>query len=147
MRRVPIRMKLAGALAVPLCALIIVTALEVVNASNEASTVRDQTALAEISLGPTGILSAIEWERNAMGVNMLGQQDAFTLLVEDPAEAASLTDEAIASFRSEVDRQSETIQTAYAPAFEAMEALDALRAQQADTPDSERNLTNIDAVS
>ena len=40
MRRVPIRMKLAGALAVPLLALVVVTALEVVQSSRDAERVR-----------------------------------------------------------------------------------------------------------
>lgn len=61
-------------------------------------------ALAEISLGPSGVLSAIEEQRNAVVVHLLGQGDAFTLRIEDPAEAAQITDAAIASFRAELVR-------------------------------------------
>ena len=147
MRRVPIRMKLAGALAVPLSALVVVTVLEVRNAAEEASKIQDQTALAEISLGPTSILSAIEWERNAVSVAMLGMEDAFNLPVEDPAEAAAQTNEAIASFRAEVDRQDQDIIDAYAPAFTVLDGLDELRAVEAGTPEADRVISKIDDVS
>jgi hypothetical protein len=146
-RRVPIRMKLVGALAVPLSALVVVTTVEVGNAAEEASRIQEQTALAEISLGPTSILSAIEWERNAVSVAMLGLQDAFNLQVEDPAAAADETNRAIETFRAEVDRQDESIVAAYAPAFEALAGLDELRAVEAGTPEADRGLANIDNVS
>ena len=57
MRRVPIRMKLAGALAVPLLALVVVTSLEVASAE-QATDVHAEAALARLGLGPTGVLSA-----------------------------------------------------------------------------------------
>jgi hypothetical protein len=72
-------MKLAGALAVPLVALVVVTALEVVQSSEDASQVNDQSALAEISVGPASVLSRLEDERNAAAVYLLGAQDAFAL--------------------------------------------------------------------
>ena len=147
MRRVPIRMKLAGALAVPLSALVVVTTLEVRNAADEASRINDQTALAEISLGPTSILSALEWERNAVSVAMVGMEDAFSLPTEDPVEAAAVTDEAIETFRAEVERQDQRVIDAYAPAFAALDGLDALRAVEADTPEADRVILNIDNVS
>ena len=62
-------MKLIGALAVPLVALVIVTALEVYQSAHEAQRVRDQTALAEASIGPASLLSLLEDERNAAGVS------------------------------------------------------------------------------
>src|SRR5690606_34087192 len=140
-------MKLAGALAVPLGALAVVTGLEVVNAANERREVRDQTALADISLGPSSILSTLEQERNAAGVYVIGMEDAFALPVEDPAEAAQNTDGVIESFRAEVQRQGPDIVAAYAPAFEAMEGLGELRSQIMSVPDEQRTLANFDAVS
>jgi hypothetical protein len=139
-------MKLAGALAVPLSALAVVTGLEVVYAANERTDVRDQTALAEIALGPTSILSSLEEERNAAGITMLGLADDFTLRVEDPAEGAQRTDAAIESFRAEVNRQGDDIIDAYAPAFEGMKNLADLREDVAATPEAERTLTNIEAT-
>ena len=68
-----------GALAVPLVALVIVTALEVYQSADEVRDVRDQTSLAEASIGPASLLSRLEDERNAAGVYMLNAQDAFAL--------------------------------------------------------------------
>src|SRR5918998_6563084 len=146
-RRIPIRMKLAGALSIPLGALVVVTALEVRSAAEESSQILDQTALSEISLGPTSILSAIEWERNAVGITMLGIEDNFTLLVEDPVVAAEQTDAAIEKFRDEVERQGPAVVEVYAPAFEAMEGLGELRATAAATPEAARSLDNMANVS
>ncbi len=52
-RRIPIRMKLAGALAVPLLALVVVTVLEVVQSARDADEAREQRALAEATIGPS----------------------------------------------------------------------------------------------
>ena len=147
MVRVPIRMKLTAALAVPLIGLLVVTALEVRVASDAVAEVRDQVALAETALGPSSVLSAIEEERNAAGVYLLGQEDAFVLEVEDNAEARGLSDEAITTFRAVVEQQDPAVAAAYAPAFDVMQTLDALRAEVDATPDANRTLRNIDAVS
>src|SRR5690606_2930813 len=139
-------MKLAAALAVPLSALVAVTTIEVVNAANEAAEVASQRALVEITLGPASILSAIENERNAAGVYMLGQEENFALRIEDPEQGAAETDTAIEDFRAEVARQGGSVAEAYAPAFDALDQLDELRAEVMATPDSQRNLANVDAV-
>ncbi|MGH9232569.1 MAG: HAMP domain-containing protein, partial [Acidimicrobiales bacterium] len=146
MRRVPIRMKLAGALAVPLLALVVVTSLEVASAAEQATDVHAEAALARLALGPTGVLSALEWERNAAGIYMLGQEDEFVLEFEDPVEAAGLTDEAVTAFRGAVERHGDTAVESYAPAFEAMEGLEDLRAEVAATPEASRTLGNMEAT-
>jgi signal transduction histidine kinase len=146
-RRVPIRMKLAGALAVPLAALIVVTGLEVVDAGRNVATVRDQTALAEVALGPASVLTALELERNAAGVYLLGMEGQFALEVEDPFEAIEQADAAVERFREVVESRGDDVVEAYAPAFEAMEGLDELRTELDTTPDDVRTLRNIDAVS
>ncbi|HKY65013.1 MAG TPA: nitrate- and nitrite sensing domain-containing protein, partial [Acidimicrobiales bacterium] len=140
-------MKLAAALAVPLLGLVVVTVLEVRGAGKVVRDVRAQAALAETSLGPSSVLSAIEEERNAAGVYLLGQEEGFTLEVEDNAEARGLTNDAIEAFSAEVDRQDDDVRAAYAPALEAMAGLDTLRADVDAAPDDRRNLFNIDAVS
>ncbi len=147
MLRVPIRMKLALALAAPLLALVVVTVIEVVSASRRAEEMRDQTALASIALGPTGLLSDIEWERNAVGIALLGLQDQFTVEVEDPEAAAVQTDAAIEAFRDEVDSQGDSLVDTYAPAFAAFEELDALRAEVAAVPPEDRTIASIAEVS
>src|SRR5690606_26261708 len=109
-------MKLAAALAVPLSALVAVTTIEVVNAANEAAEVASQRALVEITLGPASILSAIENERNAAGVYMLGHEANFALRLEDPEQGAAATDTAIEDFRAAVARQGGAVREGHAPA-------------------------------
>ena len=115
MRRIPIRMKLAGALAVPLLALGAVTLLEVLQAGRDAQRVRDQSTLAEASIGPVSLLSLLENERNAAAVYLLAAEDAFALPVKDNAEARDFVDEALTEFRAEVEGRGGEIEAAYAP--------------------------------
>jgi signal transduction histidine kinase len=131
-----------GALAVPLVALVIVTALEVYQSSDEARDVRDQTALAEGSIGPASLLSLIEDERNAAGVYMLNAQDAFALPVEDNAQAREATDQAVADFREQVESLGGEVEAAYAPALDAMDGIDELR-NQIDSFQGTRGFENI----
>ena len=142
MRRVPIRLKLMGALAVPLVALVIVTALEVYQSADEAREVRDQTALAEASIGPASLLSLIEDERNAAGVYMLDAQDLFALPVEDNAQARAATDKEVAAFREQVESIGGDVEAAYRPALDAMDGIDELR-NQIDSFEGTRSLLNI----
>ena len=123
MRRIPIRMKLAGALAVPLVALGAVTILEVLQATRDAQRVRDQSTLAEASIGPVSLLSLLENERNAAAVYLLKAEDAFALPVKDNAEARRFVDEALTDFRAEIDDRGGEIQAAYTPALDRMSAV------------------------
>jgi signal transduction histidine kinase len=131
-----------GALAVPLVALVIVTALEVYQSADEARDVRDQTDLAEASIGPASLLSLIEDERNAAGVYMLGAEDLFALPVEDNAQARAATDEAVADFREEVESLGGEVEAAYGPALDAMDGIGELR-DRIDSYEGPRNLQNI----
>jgi signal transduction histidine kinase len=147
-RRVPIRMKLAGALVVPLLALVIVTVLEVVQSSRDVEQVREQTALAESSIGPASLLSRLEDERNAAGVWLLGPVagDQINLPIEDNGEARDGTDAALEEFRAEIETQGGEVEEAYTPAIERMSELQSLRDGVDATPDDQRTLFNIDAV-
>jgi signal transduction histidine kinase len=131
-----------GALAVPLVALVIVTALEVYQSADEARDVRDQTALAEASIGPASLLSLIEDERNAAGVYMLDAQDQFALPVEDNAQAREATDQAVADFREQVESLGGEVEAAYGPALDAMDGIDELR-NQIDSFQGTRGFENI----
>ena len=81
MRRIPIRVKLAAALAVPVLAMGLVTLIEVVSVSRDAREVRDQTNLATATIGPNGLITALQNERNWMAAQMVGadQQLASSL--------------------------------------------------------------------
>jgi signal transduction histidine kinase len=146
-RRVPIRMKLAGALAVPLVALVLVTVFEVTQTVRNAARVREQNALAQSSLGPVSLLSVLENERNAAAVYLLDQQEAFALPVNDNDEARADVDNAIAEFRSEIESQGGEIAEAYGPALARLSALADLRAEVDAAPAESLGLANIDAVS
>jgi signal transduction histidine kinase len=135
-----------GALAVPLVALVIVTALEVYQAADEAQEVRDQTALAEGSIGPASLLSLIEDERNAAAVYMLGAQDQFALPVEDNAEAREATDQGVADFREQVQSLGGEVEAAYGPALDAMSGIGELR-NQIDSFEGARDFKNIGPTS
>jgi signal transduction histidine kinase len=132
-----------GALAVPLVALVIVTALEVYQSAEEARDVRDQTSLAEASIGPASLLSLLEDERNAAGVYMLDAQDAFALPVEDNAQAREATDKEVAEFREQVESLGGEVEAAYGPALDAMDGIDELR-NQIDSFEGTRSLQNIE---
>ncbi|HEY3000343.1 MAG TPA: nitrate- and nitrite sensing domain-containing protein, partial [Acidimicrobiales bacterium] len=139
-------MKLAGALAVPLAALVVVTSLEVVQSAGDAHTVREQTDLAEAAVGPLSLLSLVEDERNASAVYLLGQEENVSLPVEDRAAARDATDDAVADFRSQVDGRGGAVATAYAPALDQLDALGDLRANIDAVPADSRNLYNVDTV-
>ena len=79
MRRIPIRMKLAAALAVPLIGLFFITVVEVAETAADVDDVRAQTALARASVGPSGVITAIQNERTWAVVEMIGQAEAVGL--------------------------------------------------------------------
>ena len=111
-------MKLAGALAVPLLALVVVTSLEVVQSAREARRVREQTVLAQATVGPLSLLSVLEDERNAAAVYTMGAEEAVSLPVENNAQARQAVDAAISSFRAEINDRGGNIAVAYGPALE-----------------------------
>ena len=77
MRRIPIRMKLAAALAVPLIGLFFITAVEVAETAADVDDVRAQTALARASVGPSGVITGIQNERTWAVVELIGQENAI----------------------------------------------------------------------
>ena len=80
MIRVPIRTKLAAALAVPLVGLCAITAIEVADTSADVERVHRQTELARASIGPTGILTLLQNERTWTVVELIGAES----LIQSP---------------------------------------------------------------
>ena len=76
MRRVPIRLKLAAALSIPLFALGVVTVLEVVKSIDDGREVREQTDLAISATGPSGLITALQNERTWPGIDLVGYSGA-----------------------------------------------------------------------
>ena len=129
MRRVPIRLKLAAALSIPLLALGVVTVLEVVKSVNDVSEVREQTDLAVSATGPSGVITALQNERTWPGVDLVGYAGAVTVPVEGYEQTRADTDEAIRQFRDLVTAKGGAIAAAYVPVLDQLDQLEQLRAE------------------
>ncbi len=127
MRRVPIRIKLAAALAVPLLGLFVVTAIELANISAEVDQVRDQTQLVRSAVGPAGLITRLQAERSWPALELTGSEDLIDVEVEDYGESRRRTDEAVEGFRAEIERRGASAIAAYTPALDGLAALDQLR--------------------
>ena len=121
-RRIPIRTKLAAALAVPICALLLVSVLEVRQSVDADRETRSQTELATASIGPGGVITTLQNERNYGSVWLLGFEATLQLPVTSFDEAAAATDDAIETFRADLDDKPETCTTTYAPALDHIES-------------------------
>ena len=140
-RRIPIRRKLAAALAIPIAALLVVAGLEVLQSTRDADEVKEQTDLATASVGPSGVISALQDERNYASLWLLGQEGNVEVPVENFDEAKQATDAAIESFRADIESKGVEVAEAYGPALEALDGLAELR-QQVDTYEGARGLDN-----
>ena len=127
MRRVPIRIKLLGALAVPLLGLLSIIVVELTQASRDAREVRTQTDLATATIGPAGVLSSLQEERSWAVAHLAGADKALTLGTKGYPETRANTDEALATFRSEIERSGGDVAAVYRPALDGLGKLTALR--------------------
>ncbi|HKX70509.1 MAG TPA: nitrate- and nitrite sensing domain-containing protein, partial [Acidimicrobiales bacterium] len=142
-RRIPIRRKLAAALAIPITALLVVAGLEVAQSLRERDEIAEQTKLATASIGPSGLITAIQNERNYASVWLLGFEDTVQLPVTSFDEAKSATNAAAAAFRADIERKGGEAEETYAPALEALDGLAEVRAT-VDNFEGELGLVNID---
>ena len=145
MRRVPIRMKLVAALVVPLSGLLVVTWLEVRAISAEVAEVRAQTDLVDTSLGPLSITTALQSERAAASLYIIGQEENFSIEVRNNAEARDRVDRAIGGFTETIEERGGRLAQIYAPAIDALAGLEDARAAVDATDDARRNLGNTAA--
>jgi hypothetical protein len=125
--RLPIRLKLALALSVPLVAMGIVTVIEVTGLASKAGEVRDQTNLAAATIGPNGLITALQNERNWATAYLVGVQSQLRLEVSGFEETRAATDEALDQFEAELDRRGEAARAAFAPALDGLAERDELR--------------------
>jgi hypothetical protein len=143
LRRLPIRTKLAVALAVPLLALIAVTVLEVVKTSSEVDDIGRQTDLARSAIGPSGIITALQNERTWLAVELIGSQGQVTVPVEGYDETRAQTDEAIESFRDDVRQRSGNVAEVFQEPLAGLDALADVR-NDVDASTQPRDPTNIE---
>src|SRR5918994_884456 len=113
MRRVPIRLKLTGAILLPLAALVVVTFAEVYATSSELGEVRKQTELATSTVGPTGLITALQNERVWTAVEIVGLADQVAVPVEGYDAVRAATDEAVEALRGELASKSAVVADAY----------------------------------
>ncbi|HEY8525616.1 MAG TPA: ATP-binding protein [Acidimicrobiales bacterium] len=125
--RIPIKVGTAAALTVPLVMLFVVAGLEVSKAAGQRRAVREQTDLATAAIGPSGLVTALQNERNYTIMWMLGTEEAVELPVDGIEESRRLTDEALDAFRAEVERKGGDVERIYTPALEALRELDTVR--------------------
>src|SRR4029450_6523066 len=128
LRRVPIRMKLAAALAVPLFALAAVTFFEVARTSGAVSDIREQTALAKAAIGPAGLITTLQNERSWMAVELVGWGDMAPGPLKGYHETRAATDGAIATFRAAVGAEGGEVERTFADALDNLGSLDQIRA-------------------
>jgi signal transduction histidine kinase len=154
---VRIHTKLAMALVVPLVALVGLSALVVVVSRNDASrarsdaeAVRAQVRAVAMVTGPSGLLNALQAERNGESMALLGiprETMAQMMTAGDgsagtgPALFRKPTDAAVADFRRSLAQQSPSVQQIYAPALAQLDKMGSVRAD-VDLYAGERGLAN-----
>lgn len=121
MLKIRIRTKLAGALAVPLVALVGISGFEAVEASEEADDVRAETELAFVSIGPSSLTTELQNERNFTALDLIGLAEAATLEVSSVEEGRERVDAAVAELTSFLSSKDPVATEAFAPAFDALE--------------------------
>jgi hypothetical protein len=141
---VPIRLKVAAALAVPLVAMGIMALAEIASVSRDASATREQTRLATATIGPNGLITGLQNERNWMAAYLVGVEATMELEVVGFDQTRADTDNALAQFRDELATRDQTAQDAYAPALAGLDDLAQLRRDiDAAVASAPRTLANI----
>src|SRR5687768_918888 len=123
MRRIPIRMKLAAALTVPMLGLFLITVVEVIGTANEVDRVRSQTDLARGALGPSGLITTLQNERTWAVVELIGQENPIQPVVVGYDDTRRETDDAIAAFRETLSHESDAVGVAYEQALANLDDL------------------------
>ncbi|HEX5366710.1 MAG TPA: nitrate- and nitrite sensing domain-containing protein, partial [Acidimicrobiales bacterium] len=139
-RRIAISTKLAAALAVPICALLLVSVLEVRQSSQEQDETRSQTELATAAVGPGGVITSLQNERNVGSVWLLGFEDTLKLPVASFEEAAAATDRAIASFRDDLAGKGPDVRKTFEPGLDEVQGRLGQLRQVVTTYDGPRSL-------
>jgi hypothetical protein len=134
-----IRSKLIAAFAVPLAILVAVAGLESVSALGQVNSVDRQTALASASVGPGGVVQALQREREfgELSIFAAAHKPAAALVGlspsaggfnQAPADILEQTDAALSSFRTTVDHAGSQAEQIYTGAFGTLAALTTARA-------------------
>ncbi|HLT70147.1 MAG TPA: nitrate- and nitrite sensing domain-containing protein [Acidimicrobiales bacterium] len=128
-RRIPIRAKIAAALAVPLLGLVTAATVGASATTASARHAAGQAELALASLGHAGLVTALQDERDLALVDMLGLRGRIALDVDDHATARRRTSVAASELRRALDGQDGEVRDHYTAALERLAELDGLRAR------------------
>src|ERR671910_308499 len=126
-RRIPIRAKVAAALAVPLVALVVGAGIGVSTSASQASTVTRQAELTVASIGHAGLINTLQDERNAALIGMLGLDSAIDLEVASVGESRDLTDASHHALHAQIAGEDDTLREDYAEALALLDRLPAVR--------------------
>jgi signal transduction histidine kinase len=143
--RIPIRLKLAAASAVPLLGLLLLSAAEVRQAASETDRVRSDTELATSSTGPAGVISRVQDERSWAIVELSGLESAYPVAVTGYGPTRRASDEAIGAFRADVESTGGTVAATYRDALAALGGLEDIR-RDIDRMPGPRTLQNTSAA-
>ena len=141
MHQITIGFKLVAALAAPMLGLLALFVVQVLDTSHEMNEVRDETAMATAAIGPSGLMTGLQAERNWAVIELIGQEAVVNLPVTGYEETRRATDEAIAAFDREVAEKGGAVADSYGPALEGLDELQALRAE-VDAFTAPRSLAN-----
>lgn len=131
-----------AAFALPLLILVGVAGLEVTTSVRQISTVNQEASLAKASVGPGGVVQALQTEREDAVLSVVAAaQDLPAALTgitpseagitRSPAAVQALTNAAFSAFRTAVDSEGGQSEAAYEPAFVDVGMLDQARAEWA----------------
>jgi HAMP domain-containing protein len=128
-RRIPIRAKVAGALAVPLLALTVAAGVGVTTNTSYAREVSRQAELAMASIGHAGVVGSLQDERNLAVVNLLLEPGWADGEVPDPAATRERTDDASVDLGASLAGHSDDLRDDYRASMETLSGLQAVREQ------------------
>ena len=108
-RRIPIRAKVAGALTVPLLALVVIAGIGASTNARTASRVMSQSDMATASIGHAGLIAALQTERNLAVLDMFELSGRLELEAPDAATSRTQTDAAVTALHHEITGQDDTL--------------------------------------
>ncbi len=126
-RRIPIRAKVAAALAVPLLALVVGAGIGVTTSASQASTVTRQAELTVASIGHAGLINTLQNERNTALIGILGLDSAIELEVASVGESRDLTDTSQHALQAQIAGEDDRLREDYAKALALLDGLPVAR--------------------
>jgi signal transduction histidine kinase len=127
-RRIPIRVKVAAVVALPLLVLVVGAAIGVSTSTSDARTVTRQAELATASLGHAGLINVLQNERNTALVQMLDLGSQIELEEPDIDASRQRTDEAHEALHQQVSGQDDRLRGDWADALSTLDDLPGVRA-------------------